>query len=414
MNKFGRSLVLFIALGITQFGFADTVEAGRDLEDQDIQALRDWINTKRQVSLKEIGGDLSISGEVRTEFQTAWEDRNGKPQRGPGSETGRPAQGFDVEVNLMLDYRTDRTWGSIKIEFDNDVGVFNGSLDHLALERAYWGVRLIDEDMYTFDIEAGRRKLLTVFDSKIEFGSFFDGILFRYDHSFENIGDFYIRTGPFVINEQKNHYGYIGEVGFLNIAKTGFYTKYSIIDWDTKDYGRDFVNNRFEFLISQLVFGYRLLIKSIDQPLIVYSAALCNHLARQIEVSDFRRANWAGYVGFSLGKLRKQWDWALDMNYQVVAAQAIPDFDVSGISLGNANRSGFYTKTIVPIDGNGPSSPQTAGGSTNYRGFSITLDVLLTDKLDLQQMYQQAITLDHEIGPFRKFKQYEIEFIYSW
>ncbi len=67
-----------------------------------------------------------------------------------------------------------------------------------------------------------------------------------------------------------------------------------------------------------------------------------------------------------------------------------------------------------PLEGDGPSTVQTAGGTTNYRGYSITFDLLLTDKLDLQQSYQQSITLDHDIGPFRRFKQYEIEFIYTW
>lgn len=414
MKFLNRGLLLFLGLTFTHLAFADTVEAGRDLEDQDIQALRDWINTKRQVSLKEIGGDLSISGEVRTEFQSNWEYRNGVPQRGPGSETGRPAQGFDIEVNLMLDYRTERTWASIKIEFDNDAGIFNGSLDHLALEKAYWGVRLVDNDLWSFDIEAGRRKMSTVFDSKVQFGSFFDGLLFRYDQSIQSIGDVYLHTGAFVINEQRNQFGYIGEVGYLNIFSTGIYAKYSLTDWDTKDYKKKFVNDRFEFLVSQLILGYRTRINCIDKLLLVYSAGLYNHAASQHFVSDHKRANWGGYIGISMGQLRKQWDWAFDANYQVIGAQVIPDFDASGIGLGNANRSGFYTKTITPIEGGGPSTRHTAGGTTNYRGFSLTFDLLLTDKLDMQQSYVQSITLDHDIGPFRRYKQYEIEFIYTW
>lgn len=414
MRNIGRNLFIFLTLGCLQAGFADTVEAGRDLEDQDIQALRDWVNTKRQVSLKEIGGDLSISGEVRTEFQSNWEYRNGKAQRGPGSETGRPAQGFDIEVNLMLDYRTERTWASIKIEFDNDAGIFNGSLGNIALERAYWGVRLIDNDMVSFDIEAGRRKMSNVFDSKVQFGSFFDGALLRYDQSIDKVGDIYLHTGAFIINEQRNQFGYIGEFGFLNIWNTGIYTKYSLTDWDTKDYSKKFINDRFEFIVSQLIFGYRAMLKSIDKLLLIYSAALCNHAAKQHQVSDHKRVNWGGYFGFSMGQLRKQWDWALDANYQVIGAQVIPDFDASGIGLGNANRSGFYTKNITPIEGGGPSFRTTAGGTTNYRGFALTFDLLLTDKLDMQQSYQQSITLDHNIGPFRRYKQYEIEFIYTW
>jgi hypothetical protein len=406
---FLTSLLLFSAVA-----HADTVEAGRDLDDQDIQALRDWINTKRQVSLKEIGGDLSISGEVRTEFQTAWEERNGRRQRGPNSETGRGAQGFDVEVNLMLDYRTERTWSSIKIEFDNDAGIFNGSWDRIALEKAYFGVRLFDGEKYNIDLEFGRRKMLTIFDSKVEFASLFDGILLRYDHAIDGVGDFYIRTGPFVVNEQVNQFGYVGEMALLNIANTGLYAKYAIIDWDTKHYEKEFINDRFRFLVNQWILGYRMVIKAINKPMLAYSAFLYNPLARRLNVSDGKRANMAGYVGFALGQLRKQWDWALDINYQLVQAQAIPDFDCAGIGLGNSNKSGFYTKTMTPIEGGGPSTPAIAGGSTNFRGFSVTFDLLLTDKLDLQQMYQQTITLDTDIGPFRKFKQYELELIYTW
>jgi hypothetical protein len=120
----------------------------------------------------------------------------------------------------------------------------------------------------------------------------------------------------------------------------------------------------------------------------------------------------AGYVGFSIGELKKKGDWAFDINYQVVEAQSIPDFDVQGIGLGNAADTGFYTATIK---GTGdPNTRKTAGGNTNYRGFQLTLDWLLTNQLDFQQSWQQSITLQKNIGKFHRYKQYEIEFIYSY
>jgi len=64
-------------VALSSAAFAATIETGRNVEDQDIRALKEWIDTKRQVSLKEIGGDLSISGEVRTEYQRTHEVRNG-------------------------------------------------------------------------------------------------------------------------------------------------------------------------------------------------------------------------------------------------------------------------------------------------------------------------------------------------
>ncbi len=402
---------LFVAVCLTTICFsslllADTVETEQNIDDFDIQALRDWINTKRQISLKEIGGDLSISGQVRTEFQSNWETRKG--------EKVEPAQEFDVEANLMFDYRSDRSWASVKIRFDNNAGIFNGSSDKINLEKAYFGVRLFEGDTYTIALELGRRRLITIFDSKIQFLSNFDGILFRYDQAFENVGDFYIHTGPFVINEKKNQFGYVGETGLLNIAKTGLYTKYSLIDWHTKDYRKHFIDNRFRFIVSQLILGYRFNIGWINDIGIVYSGALYNHLARGRTTSNDKRAGWAGYLGFNVGQLRKQWDWAFDANYHVVQAQAVPDFDVLGFGLGNSNRSGFYTKTVTPLEGGGPSTRKTAGGQVNYRGFAFALDLLLSDKLDMQQSYCQAITLDDSIGPFRTYKQYEIEFIYTW
>ncbi len=405
-------LTTFLSI-IPIFGFVDTIEAGRDLEDTDIQALREWINTKRQVSLKEIGGDLSISGEVRTEFQSAWERRNGKSQRGSDILAKLPARGFDIEFNLMLDYRTDRTWAAVKIEFDNDAGVFSGTLSGIALERAYWGIRVINGDLYTIDVEAGRRPMTSILDSRVQFGSFFDGLLLRYDQAIESIGDFYLRAGAFIINDRKDQFGYVGELGLLNIAGTGFYSKYSLIDWDTKDYSDEILNNRFRFLVSQFTNGYRFRIESIKKIGLVYSALLWNHKAKRLDLTDNQRANWATYFGISVGQLRKQWDWALDANYQIVAAQAFPDFDASGIGLGNADRSGFYTTNIRSLSTD-PTTRKTAAGTTNYRGFSLAFDLLLTDKLDMQQTYIQSISFDTDIGPFRQYRQYELEFIYSW
>ena len=41
-----------------------------------------------------------------------------------------------------------------------------------------------------------------------------------------------------------------------------------------------------------------------------------------------------------MGELKKKNDWSLDINYQVVQAQAVPDYDSVGIGLGNHGRFG--------------------------------------------------------------------------
>lgn len=412
-----RFFYLFATCLLSSSLSASTIEDSDDVDQKDINAVREWINTKRQVTVRELGGALSISGEVRTEFQSTAEVLDGIRQRGNGAAIIRgehplPTNGFDIEVNLMLDYRTDNSWGSIKLEFDNDAGIDSGTFNKLKLERAYWGVRVLNGDTYDFDIELGRRRMSSIVDSKIEFNNFFDGAWFKYDQSYDPIGDFYLHAGVFIINENKNQFGYLGEIGILNVGATGFYTKYSLVDWDTKNLHSDLQNKRFEFIVSQLIFGYKYLPARLQKIVLFYIAGLWNSAAKKLEITNYKRANWGGYVGFSIGELKKKGDWAFDINYQVLAAQCVPDFDVQGIGLGNAANTGFYTRDIR--GGGGPTTRKTAGGGVNYRGFQMTLDYLLTNQLNMQQSWQQSITLDDSIGPFHRYKQYEIEFIYGF
>lgn len=418
MTKTNISRWLLAAVCASSSLWGSTIDSGDSIEQKDINALREWINTKRQVTVRELGGALSLSGEVRTEFQATTETVNGIRQRGTGgavlSKSGDPVpnNGFDIEVNIMLDYRTDRSWGSIKLEFDNAAGVFSGTLEKLKLERAYWGVRMVDADTFTMDVEAGRRRMSTMVDSKIEFNSFYDGIWGKYDQSFDAIGDYYLHLGAFIINENKEQFGYLAETGIFNLAGTGLYMKYSAIDWDTKHFSKPLLKARFDFIVSQFILGYRFVPKKFDKAVQIYTAALYNHVARRREITNHSKQNWGGYAGFSIGELKKQGDWAIDVNYQVLQAQCVPDFDVQGIGFGNAADTGFYT---VDSDGKGTAnSRKTAGGNVNYRGFQVTVDWLLTNQLDLQQSWQQSITLDQNIGPFRRFKQYEIELIYGF
>jgi len=418
MRRFG---CLSLLLALSSYGMlsANTIDNDDDTRSIDINALQEWMNTKRQVTIKEIGGNLSLSGEVRTELQSYGECRDGVKQRGSGSApigpdgTVLPANVYDVEVNIMLDYRIDRGWASIKLEFDNDAGTFNGTLNKLKLEKAYFGARCVDTDSTTFDIELGRRRLGNIFDSNLQFASFMDGVLFRYDVGIDNWGDVYAHLGAFVIDERVNQYGYVGELGFLNIASSGFYSKYSLIDWDTKNYPDRLDNLRFQFLVSQLIVGYKCFPAWFNRPIKGYIAGLYNHKAQAHSITANKKANFGGYLGVSFGEIRKKGDWAFDINYQVLAAQAVPDFDSTGIGLGNAVNSGLYT-TVANAKGSKaiPTTRKTAAGNGNYRGFVATFDYLLTNNLTFQQQWQQAITLDKDIGPFRRFKLYEIEFIY--
>lgn len=411
MSKLSRLLLLFAI--ISPLGFLVSaevqVQANEKTETNDMDALRKWIRDKRLITVKELGGDLSLSGEARTEFQSTNEKKNGIMQRGHNAATSKPARAYDVEVNLQLDYRADRAWAVVKLEFDNDMGVIDGTMSKISLEKAYFGGRIVAGDTFTFDAELGRRFLGTVFDSKIEFGSLFDGGLLRFNKALASIGDFYTTLGVLIVNEKKDYYAYVGEIGMLNIANTGLWLKLSYIDW--KKYNDPIPEDlRFNFRVSQAILAYQCTLwkKYVK----FYAAGLYNDAANSLALTGFRRLNAGWYAGVSIGQVRKKGDWAIDTNYQWVQAQAIPDFDASGIGRGNAAGVGFYTTNI---NGSGaPTTQATAVGKCNYKGWALEVLYAFTNNLTLFQSLQLSDTLDQSVGPNLTFKQFEMEFIYAF
>jgi len=391
-----------------------------DMTNEDIESLRDWINSKRMVTVKELGGQLSISGDIHAEMQSSNQKTRGVAQRGRLSGSGIPSTSYDVEFNLNLDYRADRTWAAARIRYDEDAGITSdcfgsGKNDKFKMDRAYFGYRIYDGDRHTMDVEAGRRAMYTIWDSRLQFGSNFDGVTFKDYYAFEKAGDFYYSLGIFMINEKKDQAGYGGEIGLLNIARTGFYAKYSIIDWDTKENVK--IPEQFYFIVSQAMVGYKFIPTSLNRLVHFYLAGLYNHRAEHIRKFDEKantnkRANFGGYIGMAVGQTKQAGDWALDLNYQVLAAQCVPEMDTLGIGMGSPSSNSFYWTKDKDCVANVKN--KNFEGNVNYRGFAINLQYLLTNNLNIFQEWKQSITLDDGIGPFRQFKQYEIDFIYSF
>ena len=390
------------------------VSAAEDMNNEDIQALRDWINSKRMITVKELGGQLSISGEVRAEMQANNVVVDGKSQRGRG--TGKSNHDYDVEFNLGIDYRTENTWAAARIKFDNDAGTVtdhfgSGTNNKIKVDKAYFGYRVIDRDRHTADIEVGRRGMLLVFDSKLQFGSNFDGVNFKDSYAVDKVGDLYYQLGAFIVNETKDQAAYVGEMGILNVANTGFYSKYALIDWDTKKTPK--VPAEFHFIVSQLMLGYKFVPQPWDKVVNFYFAGLYNHRARALEITDNKRANYGGYLGFSIGQIKKAGDWNFEANYQVLAGQCVPSFDVSGIGMSTRKGHSFYYEEEKGKP-KAYTSRHDPEGNVNYRGFKLVLQYMLTNNLNLFQEWSQTITLDDHIGPFRRYKQYEVELIYAF
>jgi hypothetical protein len=409
-----RYIFFLLSIFFLQAAFAQDPFEGKH-EDPDMDALRKWIREKRMISIKELGGDLSLSGEVRIEYQGFNEKKNGIKQRGTSSATSNPNNAFDVEVNLILDYHSDRTWGIIKLEFDNDMGIDSGTTNKIALEKAYFGGRMIDGETFNFDGELGRRNLSDVFDSKIEFSSIFDGGLFRFNKAFESIGSFYVNLGAFLISDFYKHFGEVTEMGLLDIANTGFFVKYSFINWKKFFDSDGERKQRFNFGNSQLLIGYQGLIAKWNKYTKIYLAGLMNHFAKNLAFSDAtlsKKYNLAWYIGISVGRILQARDWAIDVNFQYVMPQAVSDFDAGGITTGNAAHVGLYTTNV-----NGTGNPTTragAVGEANYKGFSFDFLYAITNNLTLLQNFEISNNQTRSFGPSMSFKKYEMEFIYAF
>lgn len=404
-------------LGLTFLQAADSTvmkpQSTESFSEQEVKDLKEWIKKRNQVvAIKSFGGELTLSGELHSSMNQTNEVVDGIKQRGAfGAYPSEPTHVYSVEVDLLLNYRADFTWATAKLKFKNKAGTTDGSgsVDKVSLDRAFYGVRCVEGDTYTIDFEVGRRKLNYTFDSLIQFGAFMDGMLLKYDQSFDTVGDFYIHAGPFVVNFKNDQYAYIAEVGLLNIANTGIYTKYSFIDWDTKHFSNPLKQDEYRFMNSQVILGYKVVPKWIGKVLTVYTAGLINSAAKELAVTNNKKANIAWYAGFSVGEAKKKGDWSLNADYQYVMPQAIPAFDNAGIGRGNIAGTGFYCANSTCTVAN---TKETAVGNNNYKGFEVTLLYLFSDNLTLRQNYQMSIRQDKAVGPIFRYKQYGLELIY--
>ncbi|MCH9611848.1 MAG: hypothetical protein S4CHLAM102_03220 [Chlamydiia bacterium] len=384
-----------------------------DSLETDIKDLKSYIKARRQITIREKGGNLSISGDARTKFSAASEKLDGVKQRGPGGQyPNQPTNLFNVTFNLFFNYLSERTWMNIRMTFNNIAGTINGTANAIKLDRAFIGARVLVGDTYTGDFEFGRRKLDYTFDSRIQFAARMDGILIKYSQAAEGWGDFYLNGGPFLIEDSSSRFAYVFEAGVLNIARTGLFAKYSFIDWDTRDFSDPALAAKYAFINNQITLGYSFMSPWIKKRVVFYSAGLINAAAKGIPQTHNRKENYAWYAGFTLGDLRKRNDWTVNANIQWVLPQAVPQFDVNGIGTGNAGNSGFYTNNANGTGG--ITTAATANGNTNYWGWTAEFLYLFTDNMTVSQSWEQSTRLRSDIGQPFFYKKYKLEIVYAY
>ena len=421
-------------------------EHNRALNERDLQALKDFLRLKREQAAEKPDLNLSVSGDVHVEWRHLNEKigdrliRGGRARACNGVPLSR--NDFDIEANIYLNYRAERTWATIQLQFDNPAGIedndcrcikksdgvtkeyfkrnrFHGSgeCDSICLKRAFIGYTLWEHCNDLLIVELGRRKMYDILDSEIQFLSRFDGISLKYSGEAEAFGAWYATLGGFVVDERTNHFAWATELGLLDIRDSGFDLKYSFIDWTKRGRGRCGDRNPmgFKYCNSQLSVSYHLDPEVFNRPAEIFAAGVINHRGSQVrnfpivtiidkdgkKISEEKsgrhghRRNLAWYAGVLLGEVVKEGDWSFEVQYQWVQENAIAWDDESGICLGD------FTAECC---GHNPTP--------GYKGWLIDVLYAVTDDLTMEMIIESS--RKNQPGRRHSYSKFELEAIYAF
>lgn len=367
---------------------------------------------------------------------------------------------FDVEFNLKIKYNYKKAWAYAHLQFDNPAGIrgrndcfgtyavlnkegssveeylprdqrfaLKGSGEgmFLTLKRAYMGYNIWADGKHRLDIEVGRRKLDDIFDSEIEFTSRFDGILLKFASSLGEFADWYWNIGAFVIDERVNHFGWVTEIGILNIYDTGLDIRYNFIDWEkygrNRCFKRDPLGARFQNSQITLTYTIHPTIFSKEMPVEFYGGFLVNHAAKKTVFTDWKRKNLGWYAGVYIGNVHKEGEWSLDIEYIAVQAQAVPEYDVGSIGRGNILDENLLDiiDESFPYGSDSSSFPSSyivgyfpRRGNTNFIGWRFEGLYAITDNLSIDIIYEFSNEECRKIGGRHYYQDFEIEAIYAF
>ncbi len=429
-----------------------------DLDERDYDAIIDYVNSKRTIDLQEKVCNMAISGDIRASWAHIKNRVNDIKRRGKGSTdcsgdeapinpiagtfNGQrvPTDEFDVELNLNFDYKCDRSWGVAQVRFRNPMGVQesskystgqltnnedqqwfsnsscarvdnnapfgSGRCDGLCLRRAYMGYNVCCDGCSRFDIEVGRRRFYDVFDSRVEFNCLFDGLLFRYATHLGCESDAYVNFAGFVVDYRSEHFGWVVETGWLNICDSGWDAKYSYIDWLKKGTNRAGQSHPkgWQFQVSQWLAYYHFDDDLLSMPTKVYGAFLWNSAARKVVQTKNKKDNMGWYIGATVGEVCREGDWAIDVNYQYIQAQCIPDPDVSGIGRDNILGETLYQGV----------DPNNARGNGNYKGWKVEGLYAVTDNLSIDASFVYSRACESQVGGKLNYTRWKLEAIYAF
>lgn len=250
--------------------------------------------------------NVDIHGDIRTKWKSTWgvsEDHS-----------------FKAEATLGCDYIKPEAWVSVKMK----AATSNGKDSLMYLDKAFLGYQLLDKSFETADmglsVEIGRNKMESMFDSKMQYDSYFNGIHLIYSFKEPGVLDFIAHGGPHVVDSSKHHYGWLVEGIWNRIASTPVTMKYSFTDWNAPKKPNGTFDETYFFAISQITAMYEF------EHVMLYGAYLYNH--QETKYND------GFYLGFTAGKIRKVHDFVFDINFQTTKSYLLSPIDNKGLKKG--------------------------------------------------------------------------------
>ena len=424
-------LILFLVVTMPIFATSANNRRTRatDLLDtvnqKDLWAIRDWLKQKR-LALNSKGGDLAIAGDIRAEYRNVHEALGSlNLTGGVDSPSGWSNNLYYIDFRLYLDYKADKTWASVKLDFDQSGGSFNGEANNIALNRANMGYHLFDDGMMRLDLLIDRQRAFDIYDSEIQFNSTLDGFTTTFGAALIGLGDFSLRGGGYIVDAGIKHPVWILPSALYDILDTGLYFEYAFADWhkgtsevivNTAN-GESINSNRakFDYFTNQFILGYHFpeLLKMNTR---LFGGLVWNAMANSNVVTVLSSGkihnnpkNIGGWVALQIGSVERAGDWAFQAQWQIVEPLALPDFDVSGIGTGNSTSSSLFGFNTFSSAVNFPGN-----GNVNYNGWEIDLLYSITNELVIEARFQRAQEAVKNIGLPLNYTNFMLSFIYGF
>jgi len=376
-------------------------------------------------TLDDLAGGFKIEADLRVKYKGE-AARNGNT-RLIGSGTPFENKAFRNEFNLYIYYEGKDTIGSARLKYDNRLGMLGGTTNAISLPKAYFGRRLFRAGAASMRMGLGRRPLDELFESSVQFSSRIDGGYLGLLASVPSAFDFGIDVIGTIVDAKYNQYAWGTELEFNNIRSYGIYFKYAFMDWVKKGVsaqtngagdktGVSIRNNpQYQYRTSQFLFGYILGPVYFNIPFRAFAAFIVNHAAKAQTFLDNRKERTAWYIGFQLGSGKKPGGFSISYTYQFVRAQSIQQLDVGGIGNSNPRNNSIYGPVVNDVTGATETlSTATANGNTNFKGWEINGLYRYTDHISWKLIFKSSKPANRTIGPDRKFKKFESQWVYNF